>query len=306
MFTLVLHNSATTDVYVGRIGVHRVPWYFVNNPQQASALWNPTRPIVGMVHLAALPGSVRYDQPLNVTIERAIREAGRWVDAGADAIMVENFFDAPFALESVPPITVACLTRCAAALRAAYPEMPLGINCLRNDGPSAVAIAHAVGAQFVRINVYVGAAVTDQGIVQGQARAVQLLKSQLGANIRVWTDVFVKHASQLGGSDMRIEDHAKDAVYRGLSDGLIVSGTGTGFGVDTADLVRVRTAVPASLIAVGSGYTPATAAMLASAGATAVIVGTGAKPGGDVTCEVDADLAKECVDAWRAACGESI
>jgi membrane complex biogenesis BtpA family protein len=258
-----------------------------------------------MVHLSALPGSVRYEQSLDVTIERAIREAGRWVAAGADAIMVENFFDAPFALESVPPITVACLTRCAAALRAAYPEMPLGINCLRNDGPSAVSIAHAVGAQFIRINVYVGAAVTDQGIVQGQARAVQLLKSQLGANIRVWTDVFVKHASQLGGSDIRIEDHAKDAVYRGLSDGLIVSGSGTGFGVDTADLVRVRAAVPGALVAVGSGYTPSSAAALAAAGATAVIVGTGAKPGGDVTCEVDADLAKECVDAWRAACSES-
>ncbi len=71
-----------------------------------------------MVHLSALPGSVRYEQSLDVTIERAIREAGRWVAAGADAIMVENFFDAPFALESVPPITVACLTRCAAALRA--------------------------------------------------------------------------------------------------------------------------------------------------------------------------------------------
>jgi len=265
-------------------------------------MWNPTRPIIGMVHLSALPGSVRYEQPLDITIERALREAGRWVGAGADAIMVENFFDAPFALETVPPITVACLTRCAAAIRSAYPNIPLGINCLRNDGPAAVSIAHAVGAQLVRINVYVGAAVTDQGIVQGQARAVQLLKSQLGANVRVWSDVFVKHASQLGGADMRIEDHAKDAVYRGLSDGLIVSGTGTGFGVDTADIERVRAAVPGSLIAVGSGYTPATAATLAAAGATAVIVGTGAKPGGDVTLEVDANLARECVDAWRLAC----
>jgi hypothetical protein len=103
---------------------------------------------------------------------------------------------------------------------------------------------------------------------------------------------------------MRIEDHAKDAVYRGLSDGLIVSGTGTGFGVDTADIVRVRAAVPGSLIAVGSGYTPATAATLAAAGATAVIVGTGAKPAGDVTREVDAGLAQQCVDAWRLACSE--
>jgi predicted TIM-barrel enzyme len=120
-----------------------------------------------------------------------------------------------------------------------------------------------------------------------------------------WSDVFVKHASQLGGADIRIEDHAKDAVYRGLSDGLIVSGTGTGFGVDTADIERVRTAVPNALIAIGSGYTPATAAALAAAGATAVIVGTGAKPGGDVTREVDAGLAVQCVDAWRIACGES-
>ena len=277
----------------------------MNNQQAVPKLWNPSRPIVGMVHLSALPGSVRYEQSLDVTIERALREAGRWVSAGADAIMVENFFDAPFALEAVPPITVACLTRCAAALRAVYPNIPLGINCLRNDGPAAVSIAHAVGAQFVRINVYVGAAVTDQGIVQGQARAVQLLKSQLGANVRIWSDVFVKHASQLGGADIRIEDHAKDAVYRGLSDGLIVSGTGTGFGVDAADIERVRAAVPNALIAVGSGYTPATAAALAAAGATAVIVGTGAKPGGDVTCEVDVTLAKACVDAWRIACSES-
>jgi membrane complex biogenesis BtpA family protein len=277
----------------------------VNNQQAVPKLWNPFRPIVGMVHLSALPGSVRYEQSLDVTIERALREAGRWVSAGADAIMVENFFDAPFALETVPPITVACLTRCASALRAAYPDIPLGINCLRNDGPAAVSIAHAVGAQFVRINVYVGAAVTDQGIVQGQARAVQLLKSQLGANIRVWSDVFVKHASQLGGADIRIEDHAKDAVYRGLSDGLIVSGAGTGFGVDTADIERVRAAVPGALIAIGSGYTPATAAALAAAGATAVIVGTGAKHGGDVTREVDAGLAMQCVDAWRLACSES-
>jgi len=276
----------------------------VNKEPLASTMWNPTRPIIGMVHLSALPGSVRYEQSLELTIERALREAGRWADAGADAIMVENFFDAPFALETVPPITVACLTRCAAALRSAYPNIPLGINCLRNDGPAAVSIAHAVGAQLVRINVYVGAAVTDQGIVQGQARAVQLLKSQLGANVRVWSDVFVKHASQLGGADMRIEDHAKDAVYRGLSDGLIVSGTGTGFGVDTADIERVRAAVPGSLIAVGSGYTPATAATLAAAGATAVIVGTGAKPAGDVTREVDAGLAQQCVDAWRLACSE--
>ena len=276
---------------------------FVNTQPQTSMLWSPAKPIVGMVHLCALPGSVRYAQALDITIERALREAGRWADAGADAIMVENFFDAPFALETVPPITVACLTRCAAAIRSTYPNIPLGINCLRNDGPAAISIAHAVGAQLVRINVYVGAAVTDQGIIQGQARAVQLLKSQLGANVRVWSDVFVKHASQLGGADIRIEDHATDAVYRGLSDGLIVSGTGTGFGVDTADIERVRMAVPNALIAVGSGYTPATAATLAASGATAVIVGTGAKSGGDVNAEVDSTLARECVDAWRSACG---
>ena len=262
-----------------------------------------SNPLVGMVHLDALPGSVRQTVTLSQAIDRAMREVGSWVDAGADAIMMENFFDAPFASESVPPITVACLTTIATALRRNFPNMPIGINCLRNDGLAALSIAHAVDAQFIRVNVYVGAAVTDQGLIQGQARVVQLLKRQLSSTVEVWADVFVKHASQLGGADLRIEDHAKDAVYRGLADAVIVTGTGTGFGVLTDDLSRVVAAVPQTAVMVGSGYTPETALTLAKAGATGIIVGMAAKEGFDVSNEVNPLRAKACVRAWKLALG---
>src|SRR4030095_691239 len=48
-------------------------------------------------------------------------------------------------------------------------RLPLGINVLRSDGVSALAVALAAGARFIRVNVHVGAGLTDQGILQGGA-----------------------------------------------------------------------------------------------------------------------------------------
>ena len=45
-------------------------------------------------------------------------------------------------------------------------SLPLGINVLRNDGHSALAVAAASGASFIRVNVLCGARVTDQGLIQ--------------------------------------------------------------------------------------------------------------------------------------------
>jgi hypothetical protein len=74
----------------------------------------------------------------------------------------------------VPAITIAAMTSCALAVREACPQLPLGINVLRNDAAAALAIAVAVGASCVRVNVLSGARVTDQGVIEG--RAAELLR----------------------------------------------------------------------------------------------------------------------------------
>ncbi|HLK59697.1 MAG TPA: BtpA/SgcQ family protein, partial [Chthonomonadaceae bacterium] len=121
------------------------------------------KPLIGMVHLPPLPGSPRDEgQGMETILKQAVADTQALEAGGADAVMVENFFDAPFAKDSLPPHTIAALTRAVAAVREAT-RLPIGVNALRNDARAALAVAHICGAQFVRINIYVGAAVTDQG-----------------------------------------------------------------------------------------------------------------------------------------------
>jgi len=244
------------------------------------------RPLIGMVHLLPLPGSPRdTGAGMEAVLARAVADAQALEAGGANAIMVENFFDAPFAKDSVPAVTVAAMTRAILAVRA-ITSLPLGVNVLRNDIRTAISIAHVCGAQFVRCNVYVGASVTDQGIIEGAARTAVLTRRELDADVAIWADVCVKHAKQLG-TDV-IEEAAKDAVLRGLADALIVSGAATGSLTDPADAEAVKSVLPNTPVLIGSGFDLDTAASLL-AHADGAIVGTSLKPANDVSQPVSAE-----------------
>lgn len=252
--------------------------------------------LIGMVHLDALPGAPGFAGDLEAVAARAAEDARRLAAAGLDAIMVENFHDAPFYKAALPPETIAALTRCALAVRDAAPELPLGINALRNDGLAALGIAAAVGAAFIRINVLCGAMVTDQGVIEGNAAELQRMRMVVGREVAVLADVAVKHAAPL--ADLDPAQAARDLVYRGRADGLIVSGTGTGQPTSPAQVRAVRDAAPGVPVLVGSGVTADT---LAALGADACIVGTALK-GSDGRVDVDrARALRRAADAARAA-----
>lgn len=253
------------------------------------AFWSQ-RPLVGMVHLKPLPGSPRGTAAeMDAILMHAVTDAQALEAGGASAVMVENFFDVPFAKDTLPPHTIAAMTRCVQAVRGAV-SLPIGVNALRNDAASAIAIAHICAAQFVRINVFVGAAVTDQGVIEGAARRAILYRKELDADVALWADVFVKHAAQLGTTTL--EDAAKDAVHRGLADALIVSGAATGAPSSPEDAQRVKTALPNTPLLIGSGFRSATASSLL-AYADGAIVGTSLKEAEDVTRPVDAERVRE-------------
>src|SRR5947209_556899 len=224
-----------------------------------AAFWEQ-RPLFGMVHLPALPGSPGdIGHGREPVLKRAVADTRALEAGGCSAIIVENFFDAPFARDTVPPHTVAAMTRAVLAVGRAT-QLPIGVNVLRNDARSALAIAQTCDAQFVRVNVWVGAAVTDQGIIEGAARDAILYRREIGADVAIFADVFVKHAQQLGAG--AIEDSARDAVERGRADALIVTGSSTGSGTAVEDLRRVRSAVRGTPVLIGSGLTAETARAL--------------------------------------------
>jgi hypothetical protein len=165
---------------------------------------------------------------------------------------------------------------------------------LRNDVEGAVAIAATTGGQFVRANVYAGAAVTDQGVIEGRADTVQALIRRLDAPISVWADVDVKHAASL--SPRPIGEMAEDAVVRGLAGAVIVSGAGTGAPTDPGDLQAVRAVLPDTPIYVGSGATVETLPSLLAI-ANGAIVGTAAKVDGKLANPVDPGRVRALVTA---------
>ncbi len=211
----------------------------------------PRKPLVGVIHLPALPGAPRYTGPFGRVIDDAVRDTMALAEAGFDAVLVENFGDAPFYRGKVPAETVAAMAVVTDAVRRAG-GIPVGVNVLRNDGESAMAIAVAAGARFIRVNVLVGARVTDQGVIEGAAAELLRTRARLSAlGVLLVADVGVKHSSPLGASDLGAE--ASEAVERALADVLVVTGTRTGAEANRAAVATVRTAVPGVPIWLGSG-----------------------------------------------------
>jgi membrane complex biogenesis BtpA family protein len=255
----------------------------------------PWKPLIGMVHLGALPGSARWAGSLDEVLGRAVADAEALAEGGADGIMVENFFDAPFHKSAVPPVTVAAMTAAALAIRAAV-SLPLGVNVLRNDACAALSIAHVCGAQFVRCNVFVGAVVTDQGIIEGAAQELLDLRSRLGSSVQIWADVGVKHAAALG--DYPLSEQARDARVRGLADALIVTGAATGAATPFDRVVDVSSAVPGCPVLVGSGVDESSAREMARV-ADGAIVGSSLKEGGVVANPVSVGRVRSVASAFR-------
>lgn len=249
--------------------------------------------LLGVVHLLPLPGSPRFADRAAVR-ERALHDAEALTSGGMDGFVVENFGDAPFARERVSSSTVAEM---AVILEHLVDFGGLcGVNVLRNDAASALAIAAATGASFVRVNVHTGVAYADQGTIEGRADETLRLRRQLEAEVEILADVAVKHALMPPGFSLK--QSARDTAHRGLADGLIITGKGTGEATSLEDLGTARRAVPRTPLFCGSGVSETSVAEVLAI-ADGVIVGTALKMGGDVSNPVEAARVKRFVARAR-------
>ncbi|WP_224449955.1 BtpA/SgcQ family protein [Haloprofundus salilacus] len=254
-------------------------------------------PVVGMVHLPPLPGAPEFAGDRAELRERALRDAAALESGGVDAVMVENFGDAPFHPDDVPKHTVASMTALVGAVRGAV-SVPVGVNVLRNDAAAALSVAAATGASFVRVNVHTGARVTDQGVVTGRAHETMRLRDRLDTDVAVLADIDVKHSAPVTPREM--DEVVAETLDRGLADGVVVSGVGTGEAVDREALGEVvarrdELALDAPVV-VGSGTTVENVSDLLDV-ADGIIIGTALKRGGETTNPVDETRVRELIEA---------
>ncbi|MER6673375.1 BtpA/SgcQ family protein [Streptomyces sp. NPDC000983] len=253
----------------------------------------PDKAVIACVHLPATPGSPRYGGKIDHLYESALRDAEIFLRHGVDALIVENFRDAPFHPGAVPPETVATIAGVTREV-VRTSSVPTGVAVLRNDASAALAIATATGADFIRVNVHVGAVLSEQGMVTGNSHETLRLRRALESDVAILADARVKHSRPFAYPDLATE--VRDLSLR--ADGIIVSGELTGLETRPEDL-RTARAVSRSPLFVGSGVTPENLPAVDSH-ADGFIVGSYFKTDGEPANPVDESRVATFMDAVRA------
>lgn len=257
-------------------------------PNPLHKIFGVRKPLIGNIHCLALPGAPKYrGESMEDIIQRAVADARAYAAGGMNGLLVENHGDIPFLRpEDLGPETIAALTVVATAVRDEV-ELPFGVNLLANAPMGALAIAKSTGARFVRVNQWVNAYVSNEGLMQGDsARALRYRRNIDAEDVMIFADVHVKHGSHAIVGDRDVAEQARDVEFY-EADVAIVTGNRTGDAVPHEEIDAVRSGTSLPMLA-GSGITVDNAAHLLGR-LDGAIVGSSLKRDGVWWNEVEED-----------------
>ncbi len=261
-----------------------------------TTIFKHATPVIGVVHLLPLPTSPTWGGSLQRVIDRAEQEAAALASGGVNGIIIENFFDAPFTKHQVDPAVVSAMSLVIHRIQQLV-TIPVGVNVLRNDARSAIAIAACTEAQFIRVNVLTGVMATDQGLIEGCAYELLRYRRELGSDVKILADVLVKHARPLGSPNLTTAVH--ETIDRGLADGIILSGWATGSPPSLEDLELAKAAAKQTPVFIGSGASWENIGKLIQS-ADGVIVASSLKRKGDIRQPIDPIRVRQFIESLEA------
>lgn len=216
-------------------------------------IFRKKHPIIGMIHVLALPGTPLYKGSVQQIIDVATEEASIYKKAGIDAIMLENMHDVPYTKIHVGPEISSVMTLVAQIVKKET-GLTMGIQILAGANQAALAVALASGLEFIRAEGFVFGHVADEGYIDSQAAELLRYRKMIGAeSIAVFTDIKKKHSAHSITADVDLIDTAHAAEFF-LSDGVIITGKQTGVSADVIELESVKKSVQIPIL-VGSGVT---------------------------------------------------
>jgi membrane complex biogenesis BtpA family protein len=267
-------------------------------PSWLTELTGKSKPVIGMVHLPALPGTPLYDAAGGMT---AIREAVRRdLDAlqtgGIHAVLFCNENDRPYRLDA-DFAAVAAMTDVVASLREEL-SVPFGVNVLW-DPKATLAVAAATGAAFCR-EIFAGAFAGDFGLWVRTAGDAFRYRREIGAEqVRLMFNINAEFAQQL--APRPIADVARSIAFSSSPDAILISGPITGQAAPASALAEVAEAVkPTGIpVLVNTGFKSNNAAELLQY-ADGAIVGSSLKVDGITWNPVDRDRVIELMRVVEA------
>lgn len=222
--------------------------------QNTKNIFKIKKPIIGMIHVPALPGTPKSKNNIDKIIDKVKEEANVYKKANIDAVAIENMHDTPYLNKKIGPEITAMMTKVGVEIKNILGDIPTGIQILASANKEALAVAQASGLDFVRAEGFVFSHIADEGFIDSCAGELVRYRKQIGAeNILIFTDIKKKHSSHSITSDVSITETAHTAEFF-LSDGVIVTGTATGTETNTEEIIAVKKVVNVPVL-IGSGVT---------------------------------------------------
>jgi membrane complex biogenesis BtpA family protein len=250
------------------------------------------KPIIGMIHMHALPGSPLYDARAGISaiIDAAAADIERLQKGGVDAVMFGNENDRPYLLKATPE-SLAAMAAVIGALRSTI-KIPFGADYLW-DPVATVALCAATQARFGR-EIMTGVFESDMGTWEPDCAGALRLRHNLGRDdLKLMFNVNAEFASSVGTRS--VAQRAKSAAFSSLADVILVSGPMTGQAASTSDLRSAKEAVGDTPVFANTGVNIDTVKEILSIG-DGCIVGTHFKVGGKTFNAVDGDRVKRFMD----------
>jgi membrane complex biogenesis BtpA family protein len=216
-------------------------------------IFSRPKPVVGVIHVGALPGTPHATQKVAELVTAARHEAQLYREAGVDGVMIENMHDVPYLRGEVGPEIVAAMTAIGSEVKDEV-GLPVGIQILAGANIEAMAVAHAANLNFIRAEAYAYAHVADEGLIQSSAAKLLRYRRMIGAErVQVWADVKKKHSSHAITADVSLGATAETVEFM-QADCVIVTGNTTGDPPSLADIKEAKTHCGVPVI-LGSGIT---------------------------------------------------
>jgi membrane complex biogenesis BtpA family protein len=256
-----------------------------------------SKPIIGMVHLPALPGTPLFDAEGGM---KAIREwVSRDLDAlqagGIDAVMFCNENDRPYRLDS-DFASVAAMADVVGTTRERL-SVPFGVNVLW-DPRATLALAKATGAAFCR-EIFTGAFAGDFGLwVRCAGDSARYRREISAENVRMLYNINAEFAAPI--APRPVADLARSVAFSSGPDAICVSGAITSQAANASDLELVANAVKGTgvPVLVNTGFKASNAESLL-AHADGAIVGSSLKVNGITWNKVDQSRVTELMAEVR-------
>jgi membrane complex biogenesis BtpA family protein len=211
----------------------------MDNKSGTEHLFPHPKPVIGVIHVGALPGTPANNLNVAALTDLIVREVEAYGTGGVDGIMLENMHDVPYLKGSVGAEIVAAMAVIGRAAKAES-RLPVGVQILAGANIEAMAVAHAAGLDYIRAEGYVFAHVADEGLIEASAARLLRYRKMIGAeHVRVWADVKKKHAAHVITSDISLGATA-EAVEFMRGDAVIVTGSVTGEAPQLADVREAK------------------------------------------------------------------